>query len=130
MEKILKFKQRLQEIRKSKLLTQRDLADSLGINVATIKNWESSKKTFTPTIQDLFKIAEILKTIPESFFSEPTILGENISTSDTILSQLSDNETVELSKSDIEDIRSLLREVFERMDKQDELIEELKNQMD
>lgn len=40
------------------------------------------------------------------------------------------SDTVEMSKSDIQEIRSLLREVFERMDKQDELIEELKNQMD
>ena len=41
----------LQELRKAKKLTQLSLAESLGVDVATISGWERGKHRPTPAIR-------------------------------------------------------------------------------
>lgn len=41
----------LQELRKAKKLTQLSLAESLGVDVATVSGWERGKHAPTPAIR-------------------------------------------------------------------------------
>lgn len=56
------FATRLKELRKSKGLSQDDLAEKLGVKSGkqTISNWELGKTE--PTLSDIRKIAEVLTT--------------------------------------------------------------------
>jgi transcriptional regulator with XRE-family HTH domain len=56
------FATRLKELRKSKGLSQDDLAEKLGVKSGkqTISNWELGKTE--PTVSDIRKIAEVLNT--------------------------------------------------------------------
>lgn len=49
----------LAEIRKSKNMTQKDLADASGVGESTIQLWES-KGTMAANVQSLAKVAEVL----------------------------------------------------------------------
>lgn len=59
------FKISLSAARVNANLTQRQLADSMGVNVSTIVNWEKSK-TY-PKVDQLYQLSDILG-IPYDYF--------------------------------------------------------------
>ena len=60
----------LKKIRKSKGLTQRGLADILGVTKQTIANIEQDIKGKEPSISLLNRLAEALGVTVKSFFEE------------------------------------------------------------
>ena len=58
---------RIQEIRKSKKLTQEYMAEIMGIETVSLSNIERGK--YYPTAENLSKIISILKVDPEVLFS-------------------------------------------------------------
>lgn len=53
------FGTRLREVRKSKKLTQQNLADILNIKRATIAKWETGKNE--PSFENLIKLADLFE---------------------------------------------------------------------
>ena len=53
------FKTNLKNIREEKQLSQKDLANKLGVPVSTYANWEQGRRE--PSICDIFNILEILE---------------------------------------------------------------------
>lgn len=64
----MSFATRLREARKSKNLTQKELADLIGISHGAISNYE--KDVSFPNVDILYKIFNILKTEPNFFFQD------------------------------------------------------------
>lgn len=58
---------RIQEIRKSKKLTQEKLAELVGLDISSISNIENGK--YYPTAENLDKILNILEIEPTELFS-------------------------------------------------------------
>lgn len=58
---------RIQEIRKSKKITQEFLAESIGIETTSMSNIERGK--YYPTAENLNKILDILKISPDELFN-------------------------------------------------------------
>lgn len=54
------FGKRLREVRKSKKLTQQQIADEIGVNRGSYSNWEKGKRE--PSFENLVKLASILGT--------------------------------------------------------------------
>lgn len=52
------FGKRLREVRKSKKLTQKELAEQIGIKRNTYSDWENGKTE--PSFENLVKLADLL----------------------------------------------------------------------
>ncbi|EMG32518.1 helix-turn-helix domain-containing protein [Streptococcus oralis] len=52
------FGKRLREVRKSKKLTQQQIADEIGVNRGSYSNWEKGKRE--PSFENLVKLADLL----------------------------------------------------------------------
>ncbi len=61
--------QRIKEIRKSKNITQEQLAEKVGIGTANISYIETGK--FAPTIENFEKIAQVLEVQPYELYMFP-----------------------------------------------------------
>lgn len=53
------FGKRLREVRKSKKITQKELAEQIGISQKSYSHWENNK-TF-PSFENLVKLADLLE---------------------------------------------------------------------
>lgn len=53
------FGKRLREVRKSKKLTQQQIADEIGVNRGSYSNWEKGKRE--PSFENLIKLADLLE---------------------------------------------------------------------
>ena len=62
----MEFNEKLQQLRKEKGLTQKQLADNLGVDPSAVSLWESGKTA--PTVANLMKIAVILNCNPGDLF--------------------------------------------------------------
>ena len=60
------FGKRLREVRKSKKITQQELADRLGIKRNTYSDWENGKTE--PTFEILVKLADLFDVSLDWFF--------------------------------------------------------------
>ena len=58
---------RLRELRRRKLLTQRDLADAVGVRYQTVQTWEAG--TNTPRPSAMRKLCEVLGVTPEELLA-------------------------------------------------------------
>lgn len=57
---------RIRRLREQLGMTQKQLADALGLNQSAIALWESGKTV--PTIQNLYRLADILGCKPRDLF--------------------------------------------------------------
>lgn len=62
------LKQRLREAREANGLSQRDLADKLGLKVAIVSHWETGRRL--PSLDVLVRLCEVLNRTPEFFLVE------------------------------------------------------------
>lgn len=53
------FGRRLREVRKSKKLTQKEIADLVHVNRVTYTNWEKGKRE--PSFENLIKLADLFE---------------------------------------------------------------------
>lgn len=53
------FGRRLREVRKSKKLTQQQIADEIGVNRGSYSNWEKGKRE--PSFENLIKLADLFE---------------------------------------------------------------------
>jgi transcriptional regulator with XRE-family HTH domain len=63
----------LQELRKAKNLTQLGLAESLGVDVATVSGWERGKHQPTPSIRERYAeaLGITVKALREIIYRDP-----------------------------------------------------------
>ncbi|WP_167578544.1 helix-turn-helix domain-containing protein [Jeotgalibacillus proteolyticus] len=73
----MKIHSNIEHIRKSKRITQVELAKRLGIPFQTYNNYEKGKRT--PSPETIFKISKELKVPIEKFFEEKIYDSKNIS---------------------------------------------------
>ena len=57
------FGERLQTLRKSKGLSQKQVADAVGISASVISNYESSERT--PSLENLIALAGVYRCSPD-----------------------------------------------------------------
>lgn len=83
----------LQEVRKEKGLTQKDLAEKIGVSDKTISKWENGNST--PDTSMLLSISEALDVTVNEILSGERIPPENYSmkAEETIMSLMKENET-------------------------------------
>ena len=53
------FSERLKDLRKEKNLSQKQLAEKLGIAVSTYANWEQGRRS--PCIEDIYHLLKVLE---------------------------------------------------------------------
>ena len=58
---------RLRELRRRKLLTQRDLADAVGVRYQTVQTWEAG--TNTPRAAAMRKLCAVLEVTPDELLA-------------------------------------------------------------
>ena len=61
------FSERIRRVRKSRGLTQAELAERLNISEMTVRRWEAGQRS--PRIEATQKLAEVLGTTPEELLS-------------------------------------------------------------
>ena len=59
----------LQRIRKEKGLSQKELADALGVTQGTVSAWESGR--WDPTVENLRAVAKVLGVTVDELIGEP-----------------------------------------------------------
>jgi transcriptional regulator with XRE-family HTH domain len=57
------------QLRRSKKLSQQDIADHLDIHQTTVHHWEAGKSGCLPDINQLQYLAELFETTLDSFFN-------------------------------------------------------------
>ena len=62
------FANRLKYLRSEKKLSQKQIADKLGIAVSTYANWEHGRRE--PSIVDIYKIISVLEIQPNELFGD------------------------------------------------------------
>lgn len=62
------FVKRLKELREEKNLSQKSIAEKLGIPVSTYANWEQGRRE--PCIEDIYKILNVLQIEASDLFYE------------------------------------------------------------
>lgn len=62
-----KFTERLKELRQEKSLSQKQIAEKLGIPVSTYANWEQGRRE--PSVNDIFKILTVLNINANELFN-------------------------------------------------------------
>ena len=62
------FVKRLKELREEKKLSQKSIAEKLGIPVSTYANWEQGRRE--PCIEDIYKILNVLQIEANDLFYE------------------------------------------------------------
>lgn len=62
------FVKRLKELREEKNLSQKSVAEKLGIPVSTYANWEQGRRE--PCIEDIYKILNVLQIEANDLFYE------------------------------------------------------------
>ncbi len=62
------FANRLKYLRSEKKLSQKQIADKLGIAVSTYANWEQGRRE--PSIVDIYKIISVLEIQPNELFGD------------------------------------------------------------
>jgi transcriptional regulator with XRE-family HTH domain len=60
------------ELRKQKGLTQRQLADLVGVDPSTVRNWERDREG-TKTFAKIAKLCQVLGCAPDNLYSEGSI---------------------------------------------------------
>jgi transcriptional regulator with XRE-family HTH domain len=63
------FAKRLAELRKSRQLTQQELAQRLGLSLSTVAYYEATAKN--PKLETVYKLAEFFGVRPASLIEEP-----------------------------------------------------------
>lgn len=89
----------LKELRKSKKLTQTELANQLNISQKSYSNWESGKSE--PTLDNIVKLAHILNTTTDE------LLGRQINFGDTILNKKYKYDLSVLKESNVQRLYDL-----------------------
>ena len=79
----------IKNLRKSKGITQEQLADSIGVSLMTVRRWEWGNTA--PNSNMLKKLAEVLNTTPENLLNDNTNENVILSTTENI-SALKDND--------------------------------------
>ena len=59
----------LQRIRKEKGMSQKELADALGVTQGTVSAWESGR--WDPTVENLRAVAKVLGVTVDELIAEP-----------------------------------------------------------
>ena len=59
---------RLKELRRQRLLTQRELGELVGVSFQTVQSWESRKSQ--PRLRHIRRLAEVLEVSPEDLLKE------------------------------------------------------------
>jgi transcriptional regulator with XRE-family HTH domain len=59
----------LQRIRKEKGMSQKELADALGVTQGTVSAWESGR--WDPTVENLRAVAKVLGVTVDELIGEP-----------------------------------------------------------
>lgn len=87
------FKERLKELRKSKGLSQKQLAEKTGISVHTINSYESGRRDLNTKnlqiLQDFFQVSQgflLGELKSDDFFKDQEVIDLNL---DTVLTQIS-----------------------------------------
>lgn len=87
------FKERLKELRKSKGLSQKQLAEKTGISVHTINSYESGRRDPNTKnlqiLQDFFQVSQgflLGELKSDDFFKDQEVIDLNL---DTVLTQIS-----------------------------------------
>lgn len=62
------------ELRKQKNLTQRQLADLVGVDPSTVRNWERDRDG-TKTFAKIAKLCEVLNCSPSDLFAVEDVLN-------------------------------------------------------
>ncbi|HEM4249675.1 TPA: helix-turn-helix transcriptional regulator [Streptococcus suis] len=99
--------QKIKDFRLSRNMTQKELAERIGMGDTTIVNYEKGIRT--PKKNTLFKISEVLKTSIDDFFPPITTTAPN-----SLIEQISD-KVVQLTEPNQ---KSVLRYSSELLDKQ------------
>ncbi|MDV5988032.1 UNVERIFIED_CONTAM: helix-turn-helix domain-containing protein [Streptococcus canis] len=73
---MLSFTNRLKENRKNKKLTQKELAEQLGIKQNTYSDWERGKTQ--PNLDNIIKLANILDTTTDELLGRQVNFGDKI----------------------------------------------------
>lgn len=60
------FSERLKTLRKEKKLTQKELAEQIGISQKSYSHWESGKNE--PSLENLIKLADLLEVSLDRLF--------------------------------------------------------------
>lgn len=107
--------QKIKDFRLSRNMTQKELAERIGMGDTTIVNYEKGIRT--PKKNTLFKISEVLKTSIDDFFPPITTTAPN-----SLIEQISD-KVVQLTEPNQ---KSVLRYSSELLDKQN-TVENSKN---
>ncbi|GJD22875.1 hypothetical protein RIVM261_078310 [Rivularia sp. IAM M-261] len=63
------------ELRKQKNLTQRQLADLVGVDPSTVRNWERDRDG-TKTFVKIAKLCEVLNCLPSDLFGVEDVLSD------------------------------------------------------
>lgn len=71
----------LKRLRMFQQLTQKELADALGVTQATVANWENGRAVPTLTVQQFKMLLKVLQVTPEELpdnFGPPSLTGEEV----------------------------------------------------
>ncbi|MFS9335227.1 helix-turn-helix domain-containing protein [Streptococcus peroris] len=68
------FSKRLKELRKEKKLTQKEIAEQIGIKRNTYSDWETGKNE--PNFENLIKLADFFEVSLDWLFGRKVELGE------------------------------------------------------
>lgn len=63
-------------LRESKGLTQRQIAESIGVDVSTVRNWEKSRDGVKMFVR-IARLCQLLECKPEDLFGEEEIADDD-----------------------------------------------------
>ncbi|HFI2472184.1 TPA: helix-turn-helix domain-containing protein [Streptococcus suis] len=107
--------QKIKDFRLSRNMTQKELAERIGMGDTTIVNYEKGIRT--PKKNTLFKISEVLKTSIDDFFPPITTTAPN-----SLIEQISD-KVVQLTEKGQKSVLRFTSELLER-EETDRIIQE------
>lgn len=103
------FTDKLKELRKEKKLTQKEIAEQIGIKQNSYSDWETGKNE--PNLENIVKLSRILDT------STDELLGRQVNFGDKILNKKYKYDLSVLKESDIQKLNDLkMTLAFELLD--------------